>query len=117
MQLVTGWPEGGSAAERAAFLGRQLRLVGPATAERELPIGDLMPGAAVCVACGCLLNHCLHKPLLTKTKAKEEDAGCLCMERATAEMLTTPDKRANVLAPRQRRRLPGEASLEAVGGG
>jgi hypothetical protein len=46
MALISQYPAGASEAERAAFVGRQLGLVGPATADRELPVGELMPGAA-----------------------------------------------------------------------
>ncbi|KIY95215.1 2-oxoglutarate dehydrogenase E1 component, partial [Monoraphidium neglectum] len=42
--LIAGWPEGGSDEERAAFVGRQLGLIGPATPDRRLPVGSLMPG-------------------------------------------------------------------------
>lgn len=44
MSFITRWPANGSEAQRAAFVGQQLGLVGPATADRALPVGSLMPG-------------------------------------------------------------------------
>jgi hypothetical protein len=42
--LISGWPEEAGEDARAAFVGRQLGLAGPATAARRLPVGQLMPG-------------------------------------------------------------------------
>ena len=47
LALVARWPEGGTEAERAAFAARELGLEGAGAAERELPVGALMPGESV----------------------------------------------------------------------